>query len=212
MTVETKIGDVEIDRDAVRWAGRDRTDLPLVILLHGHGSNENTLFAESAPFAATHAIASPRGPLTVGIDEYSWAPPSVPGHPDPDATRATTDALVRWVGELAHPVISLLGFSQGGLMVTELLRALPDRFASATMFAGFVLERDQAGDDRLALRGVPVLSGRDDLDDVVTRAAFDHADAWLREHARVEFRFYEGIGHTLSAEEWRDAAVFMSVH
>jgi phospholipase/carboxylesterase len=200
-----------IDPDAVAWSRKNRDDLPLLLVFHGHGSNERTLFGDADALFPDHVVASLRGPLDVGPDAFSWAPPSVPGHPDPDAVRDCTAAVVSWVETLPFLTgISLVGFSQGGLMVTELLRALPDRFSAAVLFAGFALDRAAQGDDRLAAHQVPLLSSRGSADDVITPEAFAFTDAWLASHTAATFTIYQGLDHSVSPEEWDEAVRFIA--
>ena len=45
---------------------------PLVVLLHGYGSNENDLFSFQSFFPENHTIVSFRAPLTVFEGMYAW--------------------------------------------------------------------------------------------------------------------------------------------
>ncbi|MCW2841161.1 MAG: putative esterase [Aeromicrobium sp.] len=184
---------------------------PLVLLLHGYGSNEQDLpgLMTYLPDGLTHA--SVRAPLTLGPGSYAWVPIAVPGRPDPEIVEQSTTALLAWFD--AHvgadrPVV-LLGFSQGGLMVSQLLRMRPDRFVAGIVLSGFVLDDTFPGDAVLAQRRVPVFFAHGDADPVIAPDATARASAWLAEHTDVTDRTYAGLAHAVSAEELDDLSAFL---
>ncbi|NRQ51669.1 alpha/beta hydrolase [Aeromicrobium stalagmiti] len=188
--------------------------LPLVLLLHGYGSNEQDLPGLAAYLPDELAYASVRAPLTIGPGSYAWVPIRVPGRPDPEITAASTDALLTWFDAHvdADRRVVLLGFSQGGLMVSQLLRARPGRFAAGLVLSGFVLDDEQPGDADLAARQVPVFFGHGDADPVIAVDATQRASTWLAEHADTTDRTYAGLAHGISAEELDDIAAFLHRH
>jgi phospholipase/carboxylesterase len=202
----------QIDDSRTVRGGAD-TD-PLLLLLHGYGSNEQDLPSLVPHLPAGLAFASVRAPLTIGPGSYAWVPIAVPGRPDPDVVQASTDALVAWLDEHVAPdrVVVPLGFSQGGLMVTQLLRARPERFVAGLVLSGFVLDRPSPGDDALAVRRVPVFFGHGDADPVIAPDATERASVWLAEHAEVTDRTYEGLAHGISAAELADVHAFVRTH
>ncbi|MCW2831814.1 MAG: putative esterase [Aeromicrobium sp.] len=187
-------------------------DDPLVLLLHGYGSNENDLPGLAEHLPPGLAYASVRAPLTVGAGSYAWVPIRVPGRPDPAATAAATEALLMWFDDhvAVDRTVVLLGFSQGGLMVTQLLRSRPGRFVAALVLSGFVLDAAMVGDDELA--SVPVFFGHGDADPVIVPDATQRASAWLSEHTSVTDRSYVGLGHGICGEEIVDIEVFLRRH
>ncbi len=184
---------------------------PLVLLLHGYGSNEQDLPGLMGHLPDGLAAVSVRAPLTVGPGSYAWVPIRVPGRPDPQITAESTEALLAWFDEHVDPhrTVVLLGFSQGGLMVSQLLRARPDRFAAALILSGFVLDDVQRGDDELARRRVPVFFGHGDADPVIAPDATARASVWLAAHADTTDRTYAGLPHSISAEELDDISSFL---
>ncbi|MCW2771536.1 MAG: putative esterase [Aeromicrobium sp.] len=187
---------------------------PLVLLLHGFGSNEQDLPGLAAHLPAGLATVSVRAPLPLGAGSHAWVPIEVPGRPDPAIVAASTEALLTWFDAQipeGRPVV-LLGFSQGGLMVSQLLRARPDRFVAALVLSGFVLDADQPGDAALAERQVPVFFGHGDADPVIAPDATRRASAWLAGHAATTERTYAGLAHAISAEELEDINAFLLAH
>lgn len=126
----------------------------------------------------------------------------------------STDALLAWIDEQVAPGRDIvpLGFSQGGLMVSQLLRSTPDRFTAGLVLSGFVLDTVAEDDDELTARQLPVFFGHGDADPVIAPDATSRASAWLVEHTDVTERTYAGLAHGISAEEVQDVAAFLHAH
>lgn len=199
------------DNQTVR--GGDDAD-PLVLLLHGFGSNEQDLPGLMSHLPNGLAWASVRAPLTLGGGAYAWVPIKVPGRPDPGIVHESTEALLAWFDEHvdADRAVIPVGFSQGGLMVTQLLRSRPERFPAAVVLSGFVLDEELDGDAALTERQVPVFFGHGDADTVIAPDATARASAWLAEHAATTDKTYAGLAHAVSAEELGDLAEFLRTH
>ncbi|WP_456694661.1 alpha/beta hydrolase [Aeromicrobium sp. P5_D10] len=199
------------DRHTVR-SGLD--DAPLVLLLHGYGSNELDLPGLIPHLRPGLAAASVRAPLTLGEGSHAWVPIRVPGRPDPAATAEATLALLAWFDEFVAPErqVILLGFSQGGLMVSQLLRHRPDRFVAGLVLSGFVLDATLPGDEVLLARDVPVFFGHGDADPIIAPDATVRASVWLAAHSDLTDKNYPGLQHAVSAEELADINEFLSTH
>ena len=204
-----------IDDDAVLWsaAGEDREDRSLLLTLHGYGSNEADLF-QLAPFLPLEpVIASLRAPLVAPfpVDGWSWYPVDRPGRPDTTGLTESTAAVLTWLDALPYTPdsIGLLGFSQGGAVAIELLRAAPDRFSFAVNLSGYVSDVPVPGDAVLAERRPPVFWGRGTLDDVIPSEAVAHTTEWLPGHSRLVGRIYDGLPHAISQQELADVRGFI---
>jgi phospholipase/carboxylesterase len=157
------------------------------------------------------AYASVRAPLPLEPGSYAWVPIQVPGRPDPDITHESTVALLAWFDAHVAPdrQVVPLGFSQGGLMVSQLMRMRPDRFVAGVVLSGFVLDDSFPGDAALAERRMPVFFGHGDADAVIAPDATRRASVWLADHADVTERTYPGLAHAVSAEELDDMSAFL---
>lgn len=200
-----------VDPAAARTAGA-AAGAPLLVLLHGYGSHEGDLLGLAPHLPAGLRLVAPRGPLTGGPG-FAWAPVTTPGRPDPDAVRAAAAALHDWVGTVAEPgtPVALLGFSQGGLLATQLLRLAPDRFAAAVVLSGFSLDGTEPGDAVLAAtRSLPVLFGHGDADRVIPADATARTSTWLAAHTAVEDREHPGLAHGIDAGVLADVRAFLT--
>lgn len=108
---------LSIDAAATRWAPAERDGLPLLVLLHGYGSDENDLFGLRPFLPEGIAIASVAAPLSPPwpAPGRSWYPIEGLNGRHPDGVTDAAEALLRWLdAEAAEaPKIALLGFSQG---------------------------------------------------------------------------------------------------
>ena len=219
-----------INSAQVRWSvptdriGAELASRPLLVLLHGYGSNADDLFGLVEYLPATYVVASVQGPLQVGAG-FAWynlgPDPETGGFKrDIDEINSCTFALLRWLdaleasfGELQG--LSVLGFSQGGSMALQLLRRAPERIDSLVLLASFVTEdhasETQALDAALAEVKPRVFWGRDPRDPVIGENLIAYTRKWLPAHADVVERLYANVGHSLSIEEIEDVAEFLSL-
>lgn len=184
----------------------------VAILLHGYGSSELDL-AGLAPHAVPGLPwASLRAPLVLGRGSFAWFTISTPGNPEPGPVDAAVQAIWRWVDATLDPGTRLVpvGFSQGGLMATELLRTRPERVAGTVVLGGFVQGAARPADDRLAESRPAVFWGRGSEDGVIAQDAVDRTEAWLPGHSTLTRRVYPGLAHGISPEETSDVAAFVS--
>lgn len=203
-----------IDPAAVLWSAgeNDRSGRPLLVLLHGYGSNEADLFSLSPHLPLSPVIASLRAPLAEGPGHAWFRLGAQPGVPDPQLVNDAARGVLDWLDALTvQPTsVSLLGFSQGGAMAIQLLRLAPGRFTSAVVLAGFLAGGQQAGDTELGARKPPVFWGRGTADTVIPPATVERTQAWLPGHSTLTERIYEGLAHSVSQAELADVVAFLN--
>ncbi|KAK1826723.1 Alpha/Beta hydrolase protein [Podospora conica] len=132
-----------------------RPGQPLLVLIHGYGSHEGDLVGLVPHLTSELATVSIQAPLPAGMG-YA------------------TDAVIAWLDDAVPGTtpVALLGFSQGGLMVTHLIRTRPDRFFAGVVLSGFVADTVVPGDEPLAKLAPPVFFGHGNRDPIVTGEAF----------------------------------------
>jgi phospholipase/carboxylesterase len=204
-----------LDDSATVWsvAEERRRELPLVVVLHGRGSDENDLAALFPALPDAFAYASVRAPIQEGPG-WSWfedgdgnirADPTVA-----NADRAA-DAVLDWLDGLGWqpPVVGTLGFSQGGATATHVLRRDPGRVRFAVNLAGFVGRGAQPTDAALATARPPVFWGVGAEDELFTPEIRDRTSEWLDAHSALEAHEYPGLAHSISRDELDDVAAFL---
>jgi phospholipase/carboxylesterase len=105
-----------------------------------------------------------------------------------------------------------IGFSQGGLMATQLLRTRPERVVAPVVLGGFVQRSAQPGDTMLAEARPPLFWGRGAEDRVIGAPAIARTAAFLPGHTGLVERVYEGLAHGIGAEELADVREFIAAH
>ncbi|MBF4608073.1 alpha/beta hydrolase [Curtobacterium sp. VKM Ac-1393] len=202
-----------IDRDVVQWTrpAEDRAGTPLLVTMHGVGSNEHDLLGLAPALPSAWTMASLRAPMPWG-QGFSWYPLGTPGSPALEPVDAAVAEVLAWIDSVAadHPRIGLLGFSQGGSMALQLLRARPAAFAFAVSLSGFVVPGvTDARDEAVAAVRPRVFLGHGDLDPVIPAEATARTQAWAAAHTTVTDRGYAGLPHAVSAAELSDVAAFI---
>lgn len=221
---------ITLDESVIHWnvseservsALRER---PLLVLLHGYGSFEGDLIGLAPELPAEFVCASLRAPIRLGppiVNGYGWYEISNPGHPDVPVLLESTNAVRTWLSALDAEVpgglneIALMGFSQGGLMVTMLMRMNPNHYVAGVVCSGFSADLDDgsgAKDTELAMLKPPVFWGRDVNDPIIAPVAIERTQAWLPEHTTLTEKLYPGIGHSISREELSDIRAFLNEH
>jgi phospholipase/carboxylesterase len=191
----------------------DPLDGPVVaLLLHGYGSSEDDLVGLAPYMVPGLPWASLRAPLVLGSCSYAWFHVVTPGDPAPEPVAQATDAIWSWVDANLEPTIRVIaiGFSQGGLMASELLRTRPERVAATVVLGGFVQGAERPADELLAKTLPPVFWGRGSQDTVIAPIAVARTEAWLPSHSTLTRRTYPGLAHAISADEAADARDFLA--
>ncbi len=189
--------------------------LPLVVMLHGFGSNMYDL-AGLAPAmdADGYVYAFPNAPFEVqlgpGMTGYSWAtgrPGMAPPSTDTPSTDELLDAFMQEIGPEVGAEdgrIILGGFSQGGGLT--LTHGLPraDVFAGLAVLSGFFRDPDAVRPRLPAVRKQPIFVGHGTLDSMIAIDAGRTTRAFLDEMGYpVTYNEYP-IAHEVSQEELRD--------
>ena len=187
---------------------------PVVLLLHGLGSNEYDLPSLAPYLPRGLAWAALRAPLEMDHGGASWFPLASPVEPELAGVDAATDAIWAWVDASLPTTTPLvpLGFSQGGLMALQLLRTRPDRTAATVVLSGLIVDGDLPADGALVESRPPVFWGRGDADQVIWPEAIARLGIWLPEHATPTIRIYPGLAHGVNGEEMNDVKAFLAAN
>ena len=202
-----------IDADIVQWTrpADERAGTPLLVTMHGVGSDERDLLGLAPALPSAWTIASLRAPMPWGPG-FSWYPLGTPGSPALEPVDDAAEGVLDWIDAVSadHPRIGLLGFSQGGSMALQLLRARPGAFAFAVSLSGFVVPGvTDSRDEAVATVRPRVFLGHGDLDPVIPPEATARTQAWAAAHTDVTDRTYAGLPHAVSAGELADVAAFV---
>ena len=183
---------------------------PIVILLHGWGSNMRDLpslmdFLPGLPWISLQA------PVDAGNGGFCWAPRKVPSNPEQKDVEEGTARIWDWIDTNlpADAPLVVIGFSQGGLMATQLLRTRPNRLKATVILAGFVISAGQPGDKELEALKPKVYYGRGLEDDIISQDAVSRTDSWMHRCTTPVIRRYERLGHSINEEQMADVSEYL---
>jgi phospholipase/carboxylesterase len=135
-------------REPVPGASPDGSRPPLLLLLHGVGSNEGSMAALAGGFDPRFLVLSARSPLVFGPRSFGWFHVTfTPDGPviDRDEAAAGWAHLARFIDEAvdAYGVdparVYVAGFSQGAIMALAALLTAPERIAGVAAMSGRLL-------------------------------------------------------------------------
>jgi phospholipase/carboxylesterase len=200
----------------------ETTRPPLLLLLHGVGSNERDLFGLASSLDARFLLLSLRAPHTIGPESYAWFQVTfTPEGPaiNPTQAEASRTTLIAFVQEAvttyeADPhQVYLMGFSQGAIMSASVALTRPDLVAGFVLMSGrilpeirpFVAPAEQ-------LQGLPFLVVHGTADRVLP-LAHAHASRAFLSSLPVELTSHEyAMGHEVSSESLADVTAWLSQH
>lgn len=164
----------------VAWHGSADPRAPLVVLLHGRGSNEHDIIALAPHLPAGAAYAAVRAPIAEG-GGFAWFANRGIGRPIA-ASLADTMAWFRvWLDDVApagRPVL-LAGFSGGAAFAGGLALADPTRFAGAAILYGTLPFDAGVPVDPSRLANLPVFLAQGEADQVIPRELLDRTWSYL---------------------------------
>jgi phospholipase/carboxylesterase len=175
---------------------------PLVVLLHGRGSNEREIAALVDHLPSGPAYAAVRAPIAEG-GGFAWFANRGIGRPLPDSLAETMAWFRDWLDEEApdgRPV-ALAGFSGGAAFAGGLLLGEPRRYAGAAILYGTLPFDAGVPVTPGHLAGVPVFVAQGDSDTVIPRELLSRTWHYLHEDsgAAVTSRRDPG-GHGITPE------------
>ncbi|WP_442587655.1 alpha/beta hydrolase [Pedobacter sp. AW31-3R] len=122
--------------------------VPLVILLHGVGSNEQNMFSFADALPDKFKVVSARGPLMLGKDSYGWfqvqfgSQGPVINEMQAEKSRKVILQFIedlKTVEEFDEHQVYLMGFSQGGIMSYSVALTSPEKIAGIAVMSGRLL-------------------------------------------------------------------------
>lgn len=203
-----------LDDSLTLWAPQARDGMPLLVLLHGYGADENDLFGLVPYLPDGIAVASVAAPLAPQwpMPGRSWYAIDSLDTRDAEGITAAAEALLRWIPTAAAAAssVALLGFSQGAAVSLQALRLAPERIDAVVALSGYAAPGDLPNDAALQEQKPPVFWGRGSRDDVIPPKLVDHTAQWLPVHSDLSGRVYPGLTHSISEQELADVRIFLS--
>ncbi|MDQ1632147.1 MAG: phospholipase/carboxylesterase, partial [Frankiaceae bacterium] len=182
-------------------AGSDDPAAPLVVLLHGRGSNEHDIIGLAGHLPTGPAYAAVRAPIAEG-GGYAWFANRGIGRPVAESLRATMGWFRGWLDTAApagRPVV-LIGFSGGAAFAGGLLLDDPSRYAGGAILYGTLPFDAGVPVTPGRMAGLPTLVAQGDQDTVIPRELLDRTWAYINGPSGAPaWALRDPGGHALSA-------------
>jgi phospholipase/carboxylesterase len=188
---------------------------PLIVLLHGMGSNETDLMSLEGAFPNTYAVVSARAPYQLQPGSYEWYQEKVvDGTPDGDITQLAASArrIDNFVGQVVRRYgfdrnhVYLVGFSQGAIMSYEVGLTHPRPYRGLGIMSGEVydsLKTRLHPSPSLSKMRVFISHGEADPR-IPVQFANNSYQALLKLGVRPEFHIYPWMGHEINSAALAD--------
>lgn len=123
---------------------------PLIVLLHGYGSNEEDLFSFASELPDDYYIISARAPYPVPPYGYAWYAINFDANQNKFSDDAqaiqSRDLIVTFIDELLtkYPIdanqVNLVGFSQGAILSYAIALSYPEKINKVVALSGYFNE------------------------------------------------------------------------
>ncbi len=133
----------------VKHPQTENNKTPLIILLHGIGSNEKDLFSFADQLPEKFLVISARAPYEMGKDSYAWYEADF-SKPKPifnkEQAEKSRNTIIKFIEELKTKYtfddkqVYLSGFSQGAIMAYSAGLTQPDKIKGIAVMSGRLLE------------------------------------------------------------------------
>ncbi|HUR17762.1 MAG TPA: PHB depolymerase family esterase [Acidimicrobiales bacterium] len=180
-----------------------------LVLLHGAGGDERSLWPVGQGFPSEVAVLSPRAKVDEdGRRFFRWA---APGVPDAEDLAARVQELATFVTDacgaldLDPALVWVFGYSNGATMAAALAIRHPDLVAGGVLLAAKCPFREYGR----VLEAKPFFCGHGRADDQVSTADFeDVVELLVTAGAEIELHWY-GSGHDLTDEKVKESTAWL---
>jgi phospholipase/carboxylesterase len=195
---------------------------PLLILLHGVGSNEQDLMGLAPLLDPRFLVVSARAPITLGVGSFAWfhvqfTPTGIEIDPQEaeqsrlEVLKFVEAAISAYDADPRH--VFLMGFSQGCIMSLSAALTEPRKFAGVVGMSGRILPEvltKTAPPDQL--RGLPILIVHGTLDSVLPiEHGRDSRELLAKLPVELEYIEYP-MAHQVSQESMEDITRWLRNH
>jgi phospholipase/carboxylesterase len=191
---------------------------PVLLLLHGRGTDENDLLPLAHELDPRVLVVSVRAPFRFPWGGYMWydLDPRGVGYPDRATLEQSLEGLLGLIERMTEvqPIdprrVYAAGFSMGAAMSATLALTSPDRVAGAAVLSGYLPLSSGLDFKNEAAAGHPVFQAHGTLDQVIpihwgriTREYFESTPVALDYHEYP-------LGHEISYAELQDVSRWLS--
>lgn len=185
---------------------------PLLLLLHGYGSNEQDLYSLAQYLPGQYLILSVRAPYFIGGDGYAWYNVDFSaGKPvyDFDQEKKSRATLIEYIEAMKKQYdandVYLSGFSQGAIMSYSIGLTRPDLVKGIAILSGRLLDEIKSNvAPQKELQQLKIFIAHGSSDNMLQVQYAKDAVAYLTSlHLSPVYKEYN-IGHTINEAVLQD--------
>lgn len=188
---------------------------PLLLLLHGYGSNEADLFSFAEELPDHYYVISARAPYDLQYGSYAWYAINFDANEnkfsDVAQARNSRDLIVRFIDELTtqYPIdankVSLVGFSQGAILSYAIGLSYPEKIKNVVAMSGYLnLEMAEANYQNKDFSKLKLFVSHGTVDQVIP-VDWARKSPGILQPLGIETVFKEyPIGHGVSPQNFYD--------
>jgi phospholipase/carboxylesterase len=181
-------------------------DPRLLLLIHGHTGDENSMWVFARAMADQYWMVAPRAPYAAESGGYSWRTPQTGNYDQLSSEKlgSAAEALIRLVDEYSASagidasVFDVMGFSQGAAVSSALAFLYPPRIRKTGLLAGFVPKGLEELVTRRPLEGKPFFVAHGTRDETVPIDRARASIALLEQAGAQVTSCEDAVGHKVS--------------
>lgn len=193
---------------------------PLIILIHGYGSNEEDLFSFAPELPENAFIVSVQAPYQVPPYGFAWYAISFDANMNKFSDDAqaikSRDLLVEFIDELCvkYPIdqkdVNIIGFSQGAILSYALAVTYPEKVNKVVALSGyFNADIMQPKADLTAYDHLKIFGSHGTVDQVIPVEWARKSVDLLKPYA-ISFQYKEyPVGHGVAPQNFYDLKAFL---
>ena len=189
--------------------------VPLLLLLHGYGSNEQDLFSFADELPNDCLVISVQAPYSLGYGSFAWYAINFDADEnkfsDLEQAKASRDVIVNFIDELVAKYnidakkITLIGFSQGAILSFAVGLSYPEKVSRVVALSGYlnkeILDENYLKNDFSALK---IFQSHGTVDQVIPVDWARNAKPFLENlNINIDYKEYP-IGHGISPQNFYD--------
>ena len=188
---------------------------PLLLLIHGYGSNEEDLFSFAAELPPEYYIVSARAPYNMQYGSYAWYAINFDADQnkfsDNDQARTSRDLIAKFIDELVANYtidasnVTLIGFSQGTILSYAVALSHPEKVQRVVAMSGYInQEIIEENYLKNSFSNLKIFTSHGSVDQVIPVEWGRKAKPFL-ENLGIETTYKEyPIGHGVSPQNFHD--------
>ncbi|CAN1561646.1 COG0400 Predicted esterase [Flavobacteriaceae bacterium] len=188
---------------------------PLILMLHGYGSNEADLFSFAPELPDEYYVISARAPYDLQYGSYAWYAINFDADQnkfsDNDQARISRDKISDFIDEMIrkYPIdsndVTLFGFSQGSILSYAVALSYPEKINKVIAMSGY-LNLEIVADDYLKnnLNKLNIFASHGTVDQVIP-VEWARKTAPVLEKLGINITYKEyPVGHGVAPQNFYD--------